>query len=201
MLHDIPQDPSRKEFQQDSTLGNEYRHWRRAKFLQQYRLFFRIHSRSKVIVLGWVNDQQSKRAYGNKSDAYRVFQAMPLKGVWACLLRSCRFWQGPEGIWIADFETAHRPKRAAQGDGAIAEEAWVDARLHKPELEMYEEHRVADVMADGLLGAKRDSRCFGYASCRIPERSQKIGDRLNQQAICQLRGIHQKSEVAVIARE
>lgn len=84
MLHDIPQDPSREEFQQGSTLGNEYRHWRRAKFFRQYRLFFRFHNRSKVIVLGWVNDQQSKRAYGSKSDAYRVFQAMPLQGVWVC---------------------------------------------------------------------------------------------------------------------
>lgn len=80
MLHDIPQDPSRKEFQQGSTLGNEYRHWRRAKFFQQYRLFFRFHSRSKVIVLGWVNDEQSKRAYGSKSDAYRLFQAMLASG-------------------------------------------------------------------------------------------------------------------------
>lgn len=80
MLHDIPQDPSRKEFQQGSTLGNEYRHWRRAKFFQQYRLFFRFHSHSKVIVLGWVNDQLSKRAYGSKSDAYRVFQAMLTRG-------------------------------------------------------------------------------------------------------------------------
>jgi toxin YhaV len=33
-----------------------------------------------VIVLGWVNDQQSKRAYGSKSDAYRVFQAMLASG-------------------------------------------------------------------------------------------------------------------------
>jgi len=80
MLHDIPLEPSRKEFQQGSTLGNDYRHWRRAKFFQQYRLFFRFHSRSKVIVLGWVNDQQSKRAYGSKSDAYRVFQAMLASG-------------------------------------------------------------------------------------------------------------------------
>lgn len=80
MLQDIPQDPSRKEFQQGSTLGNEHRHWRRAKFFQQYRLFFRFHSRSKVIVLGWVNDQQSKRAYGSKNDAYRVFQAMLASG-------------------------------------------------------------------------------------------------------------------------
>ena len=80
MLHDIPQDPSRKEFQQGSSLGAEYRHWRRAKFFQQYRLFFRFHSRSKVIVLGWVNDQRTKRAYGSKNDAYRVFQAMLAKG-------------------------------------------------------------------------------------------------------------------------
>jgi hypothetical protein len=48
----------------------------RAKFFQQYGLFFRFHSRSKVIVLGWVNDQQSKRAYGSKSDACRMFQAL-----------------------------------------------------------------------------------------------------------------------------
>ncbi|MFM9101756.1 MAG: type II toxin-antitoxin system YhaV family toxin, partial [Cyanobium sp.] len=32
MLHDIPQDPSRKEFQQGTTLGADHRHWRRAKF-------------------------------------------------------------------------------------------------------------------------------------------------------------------------
>ena len=80
MLHDIPQDPSRKEFQQGSTLGAEHRHWRRAKFFQQFRLFFRFHSRSKVIVLGWVNDQETKRAYGSRSDAYRVFQAMLASG-------------------------------------------------------------------------------------------------------------------------
>lgn len=66
--------------EQGSTLGNEYRHWRRAKFFQQYRLFSRFHSQSKVIVLGWVNDRQSKRSYGSKSDAYRVFQAMLTRG-------------------------------------------------------------------------------------------------------------------------
>ena len=44
-----------------------------------YRLFFLFHSHEKLIVLGWVNDQQSKRAYASKSDAYRVFQAMLTK--------------------------------------------------------------------------------------------------------------------------
>ena len=76
MLQDIPRDPARKEFLQGSALGANHRHWRRAKFFQQFRLFFRFQARSKVIVLGWVNDTGSKRAYGSKSDAYRVFQAM-----------------------------------------------------------------------------------------------------------------------------
>jgi toxin YhaV len=80
MLQDIPQDPSRKEYQQGSTLGDAHRHWRRAKFFQQYRLFFRFHSRSRLLVLGWVNDTDTKRAYGSKSDAYRVFQSMLASG-------------------------------------------------------------------------------------------------------------------------
>ena len=80
MLKDIPQDPSRKEYQQGSTLGDAHRHWRRAKFFQQYRLFFRFHTRSRLIVLGWVNDTDTKRAYGSKTDAYRVFQSMLASG-------------------------------------------------------------------------------------------------------------------------
>jgi toxin YhaV len=80
MLHDIPQEPSRREYQQGSTLGAAHRHWRRAKFFQQYRLFFRFHTRSRLIVLGWVNDTDTKRAYGSKSDAYRVFQSMLASG-------------------------------------------------------------------------------------------------------------------------
>lgn len=80
MLRDIPREPGGKEFQQGSTLGPEHRHWRRAKFFQQYRLFFRFHARSRVILLGWVNDTNTKRAYGSKRDAYRVFQAMVASG-------------------------------------------------------------------------------------------------------------------------
>ena len=59
MLKDIPQGPSGKEYQQGSTLGAAHRHWRRAKFFQQYRLFFRFHTRSRLIVLGWVNPTAS----------------------------------------------------------------------------------------------------------------------------------------------
>lgn len=80
MLQDIPQDPSRREVQQGSTLGAAHLHWRRAKFFQQVRLFFRFHTRSRLIVLGWVNDTDTKRAYGSKTDAYWVFQSMLASG-------------------------------------------------------------------------------------------------------------------------
>ncbi len=72
----IPEDPTRSEYRQGTTLGNEYKHWFRAKFFQQYRLFFRYHQQSKIIVFAWVNDETSKRAYESSSDAYRVFMKM-----------------------------------------------------------------------------------------------------------------------------
>lgn len=72
----IPQDPTLAEYRQGSTLGNDHKHWFRAKFFQQYRLFFRYHQESKIIIFAWVNDDDSKRAYDSKSDAYRVFKRM-----------------------------------------------------------------------------------------------------------------------------
>ena len=76
----IPQDPSSPEFRQGGTLGEAHKHWFRAKFFQQYRLFFRFHRASKVIVLAWVNDDDSKRAYESSDDAYRVFRRMLSSG-------------------------------------------------------------------------------------------------------------------------
>lgn len=72
----IPQDPSRSEFRQGKALGEQHKHWFRAKFFQQYRLFFRYHASSKVIVYAWVNDTNTLRAYESKNDAYRVFRRM-----------------------------------------------------------------------------------------------------------------------------
>lgn len=72
----IPQDPSRSEYRQGNTLGDGHKHWLRAKFFQQYRLFFRYHAPSKIIVLAWVNDEETKRAYESGSDSYRVFRKM-----------------------------------------------------------------------------------------------------------------------------
>ncbi len=90
----IPQDPTRSEYRQGSTLGDDYKHWFRAKFFQQYRLFFRYHLESKIIVFVWVNDENTKRAYESSTDAYRVFQKMldsgnPLNN-WSELLRDAK---------------------------------------------------------------------------------------------------------------
>ncbi len=75
-LQSIPEDPTRDIYRQSTTLGEAYKSWRRAKFYQQYRLFFRYHSAHKAIVYGWVNGPDTKWAYDSKTDAYCVFQRM-----------------------------------------------------------------------------------------------------------------------------
>lgn len=72
----IPNDPTLPEYRQGMTLGEEHKHWFRAKFFQQYRLFFRFHKESKIIVFAWVNDEGTKRAYNSKTDAYKLFKKM-----------------------------------------------------------------------------------------------------------------------------
>ncbi len=72
----IPADPGAPTFRQGDTLGEDRKHWFRAKFFQQYRLFFRFKRNAKVIVLAWVNDEQTLRAYGSKTDAYATFKGM-----------------------------------------------------------------------------------------------------------------------------
>lgn len=72
----IPADPGAPAFRQGDTLGADRKHWFRAKFFQQYRLFFRFDSALKVIVLAWVNDEDTLRAYGSKTDAYATFKGM-----------------------------------------------------------------------------------------------------------------------------
>src|SRR5665811_2131193 len=64
-FEDIPSDPTRDAYRQGDTLGDEYKHWFRAKFLQQFRLFFRYQQSetSKVIVLAWVSDESTPVSY------------------------------------------------------------------------------------------------------------------------------------------
>ena len=77
----VPLDPARPEFRQGGTLGPSRKHWFRAKFGGgRFRLFFRYSSSAKVIVYAWVNDSDTLRTYGSKSEAYAVFKAMLDKG-------------------------------------------------------------------------------------------------------------------------
>lgn len=76
ILETIPGDPNREEFRQGNTLGHAFRHWRRAKIGRRFRLFFRFDSQSKVIIYAWVNDENTLRSAGGKSDPYAVFQKM-----------------------------------------------------------------------------------------------------------------------------
>jgi toxin YhaV len=105
----IPQDPTRPEYRQGNALGDEHKHWFRAKFFQQYRLFFRYHAPSKVIVFAWVNDEDTKRAYESSGDAYRVFRRMLESGHppddWSQLLAEAR----AEGLRLQRFAAGIAP--------------------------------------------------------------------------------------------
>jgi len=72
----VPSSPGNPEYRLGNSLGKTYKHWFRAKFLQQYRVFFRYSTKSRIIAYGWVNDNQTLRAYGSKTDAYLVFKKM-----------------------------------------------------------------------------------------------------------------------------
>ena len=91
MFEVIPIDPARPEFRQGGTLGQARKHWFRAKFGGgRFRLFFRYSTSAKIIIFAWVNDRDTLRTYGAKSDAYAVFKAMLDKGNppedWAMLM-------------------------------------------------------------------------------------------------------------------
>ena len=105
----IPQDPARPDYRQGGTLGDDRKHWFRAKFFQQYRLFFRYHAPSKLIVFVWVNDEGTQRAYESSDDAYRVFRKMLKSGHppddWNQLLAEAR----AEGQRLQRFATGIAP--------------------------------------------------------------------------------------------
>jgi len=76
----VPTNPARDEYRQGNTLGSAYRHWRRAKVGRRFRLFFRYDSRAKTIVFAWVNDENTLRTVGSKSDPYAIFGKMLERG-------------------------------------------------------------------------------------------------------------------------
>ncbi|MFO1294820.1 MAG: type II toxin-antitoxin system YhaV family toxin [Rubrivivax sp.] len=101
MLDAVPGDPARDEYRQGNTLGHAHRHWRRAKIGRRFRLFFRYDSKAKVIVYAWVNDEQTLRSAGSKSDPYAQFEKMLGRGnppdEWNALVQASKQdWSKPE---------------------------------------------------------------------------------------------------------
>lgn len=74
IFEEIPRDPNAHVYGLGNTLGPAHRHWRRAKFLQRFRLFFRFDSASRIIIYAWVNDENTLRKAGSRTDPYAVFQ-------------------------------------------------------------------------------------------------------------------------------
>ena len=97
MLHDVPEDPSRPAYRQGNTLGPDHRHWMRAKFGGRFRLFFRYDTSSRVIIFAWVNDEQTLRKQGSKTDPYTTFRRMLDRG-------------SPPDTWDGLKAAAHEPE-------------------------------------------------------------------------------------------
>jgi len=73
----IPTNPTLPLYRQGTTLGSHRKHWFRAKFGNgRFRLFFRFDSASATLIYAWVNDENTLRTYGGKTDAYRIFGKM-----------------------------------------------------------------------------------------------------------------------------
>lgn len=73
IFDEIPRDPNAYIFGLGNTLGSAHRHWRRAKFLSRFRLFYRFDSASQVIICAWMNDENTLRKAGSRTDPYTVF--------------------------------------------------------------------------------------------------------------------------------
>jgi len=100
VLETVPSDPSRDEYRQGNTMGPAFRHWRRAKLGRRFRLFFRFDSKTRIIIFAWVNDENTLRSSGSKTDPYAVFQKMLQRGNppddWAALVSASKLsWAQP----------------------------------------------------------------------------------------------------------
>jgi toxin YhaV len=93
VLDVVPADPTLPEYRQGNMLGKAYRDWFRVRFFQRFRLFFRYHSRARVIAFAWLNDETMLRARGARNDPYAVFRAKLERGDpppdWDALVMEC----------------------------------------------------------------------------------------------------------------
>jgi toxin YhaV len=115
VLRDIPTNPGAERYRQGKTVGVEYTHWRRASFFERFRLFFRYSSRHRIIVYAWLNDENTLRKRGARTDPYVVFRGMLERGQppddWEGLIRACSEWK--------DADVGPRDGAGARGHGRM----------------------------------------------------------------------------------
>lgn len=79
----VPANPEDAQFRLGKTLGPANKYWRRVKkgLPDRYRLFFRFASKPvRLIVYAWLNDEDTLRKAGAKTDVYAAFQRMLARG-------------------------------------------------------------------------------------------------------------------------
>ena len=94
-IEDSARDPLSQLYQLGKTMGKEYTGWRRCK-KGRYRLFFRVRSVEKICVYAWLNDENTLRKDGGKTDVYVVFRHLLDSGIipskFIELLQRSRYW-------------------------------------------------------------------------------------------------------------
>ena len=118
---EIPNDPGSRDFRQGNTLGSDYKNWSRAKFGGgRFRLFFRYRSDVQIIVYAWVNDRDSLRTRGSRSDAYATFRRMLEGGNppddWEALLAAARSSASTQRMKATVQRLPQRETRAGRAD-------------------------------------------------------------------------------------
>jgi toxin YhaV len=79
----VPTNPADPVFRLGHTLGRSHGNWRRVKkgLPQRYRLFFMFASNPlPVVIYAWLNDEDTLRKEGSRTDVYEVFKRMLERG-------------------------------------------------------------------------------------------------------------------------
>lgn len=91
----IARDPNAVDYRLRQNLSA----WRRVKFLGRLRLFYRLSSKHRIIVLTWLNGETTLRKDGAATDPYIIFSRMlargEIPGDWNALLAGARRMNAP----------------------------------------------------------------------------------------------------------